>query len=110
MKQCCEYLKGLRYKVRMMGILIEHCCFITGDNKSVLYNTTLPDSTLKKKSHSIAYHYVREGCARDEWKTSYVHTDDNPADICTKALPSGVKRCNKIRSIMYDIYPDENGK
>lgn len=105
MKQCCEYLKGLRYKIRMMGIPIEHCSFVSGDNKSVLYNTTLPESTLKKKSHSIAYHYVREGCARDEWRTNYIHTDDNPADICTKALCPGIKRCNKVRSLMYDIYP-----
>lgn len=105
MKHCCEYLKGLRYKIRMMGIPLEHCCFIYGDNKSVLYNTTLPDSTLKKKSHSIAYHYVREGCATDEWRTAYISTDKNCSDICTKSLPSGINRKRKVRSVMYDIYP-----
>ena len=107
MRNCCEYLKGLRYKIRMMGIPLEHCCYVSGDNKSVLYNTTLPESVLKKKAHSIAYHYIREGAARDEWRTNYIHTDDNPADICTKALPSGIKRKNKVRSILYDIYPIE---
>ena len=66
MKQCCEYLRGLRYKLRMMGIPVEGPAYIQGDNQSVLANTTIPDSTLKKKSQSIAYHFVREGSARDE--------------------------------------------
>ena len=105
MKVCCEYLRGLRYKIRMMGIPLEHCCYVYGDNKSVLYNTTLPDSTIKKKSHSVAYHYVREGCASDEWRTTYIKTDDNCGDICTKSLPSGINRKQKVRTVMYDIYP-----
>ena len=54
MRHACEYVKGLRYKIRMMGIPMEHCGFIYGDNKSVLYNSSLPESTIKKKSHSIA--------------------------------------------------------
>ena len=67
MKQCCEYVHGFRYKLRMMGISCDDPTFIYGDNQSVLANTTIPNSTLKKKSQSIAYHFVREGAARDEW-------------------------------------------
>ena len=60
MRQCCEYLRRLRYKLRMMGIPVDLLLFVFGDNQSVLYNTTLPDSTLKKKSLSISYHlYVK---------------------------------------------------
>ena len=66
MKHCCEYICGLRYKLRMMGIPCEGPAYIQGDNQSVLANTTIPDSTLKKKNQSIAYHFVREGTARDE--------------------------------------------
>ena len=108
MKHTCEYLRGLRYKIRMMGIPIEHCCYIYGDNKSVLYNTTLPESTIKQKSHSIAYHFVREGCARGEWKTTYIKSNDNCADICTKSIPAGIDRKRKVRRILYDIYPLDN--
>ena len=61
MKQCCEYICGLRYKLRMMGIPVEGPTSIDGDNQSVLANTTIPDSTLKKESQSIAYHFVHEG-------------------------------------------------
>ena len=39
MKQCCEYLRGLRYKLRMMGIPVEEPTFIHGDNQSELANT-----------------------------------------------------------------------
>ena len=68
----------------MMGIPCELPTLIFGDDKSVLANTLIPDSTLKKKSNIIAYHFVREGCARDEWRTTYVNTHKNQADLLTK--------------------------
>ena len=80
MKQATEYIRGLHYKLRMMGIPYEEPTVVYGDNQSVLANTTAPTSQLKKKSNSIAYHFVREGCARDEWRTTYVKSDNNPAD------------------------------
>jgi hypothetical protein len=55
-------------------------------NQSVLANTTALGSTLMKKSNAIAYHFVREGCARDEWRTTYINTDENVADLLTKHL------------------------
>ena len=60
--------------------------FVFGDNKSVLCNTTAPESTLKKKSNAIAYHFVRKGVAQDEWRTPYVNTEWNLADLFTKPL------------------------
>jgi hypothetical protein len=107
MKQCCEYLRGLRYKLRMMGIPVEGCCFIHADNQSVLSNSTIPDSTLKKKSQSIAYHFVREGAARDEWRTAYVNTHDNEADLLTKVLPAGKKRKGFVRSLLHHIFESD---
>ena len=104
MKQCCEYLRGLRYKLRMMGIPCEGPAYILGDNQSVLCNTTIPDSTLKKKSQSIAYHLVREGVARDEWRTAYIKSDDNDADLLTKKLPSGEKRKRFVRNLIHHIF------
>ena len=66
MKQCTEYLRGMRHKLRMMGIPVNGPAYVYGDNQSVLANTSFPDSTLKKKSQSIAYHFVREGVVRNE--------------------------------------------
>ena len=76
----------------MMGIPCECPACISGDNQSVLANGTIPDSTPKKKSQSISYHFIREVYARDEWRTSYVNTHDNEADLLTKLLNSGEKR------------------
>jgi hypothetical protein len=39
-------------------------------------NTTEPGSTLKRKTQSIAYHFVREGVANDECRTSNVNTHE----------------------------------
>ena len=36
MKLCCEYIRGLRYKLRMMGISVSEPTFVFGDNQSVL--------------------------------------------------------------------------
>ena len=92
MKACCEYIRGLRYKLRMMGISINGPAYVFGDNQSVLANTSHPHSVLKKKSSSIAYHFVREGVAKDEWRTTYLNTHLNPSDMLTKSLPGGEKR------------------
>ena len=104
MKQCCEYLRGLRYKLRMMGIPVIGPCYIQGDNQSVLANTTNPGSTLKKKSQSIAYHFVREGAAKGEWITSYVNTHENESDLLTKMLPNGEKRRGFVRNLLHHIF------
>ena len=40
MKLACEYICGLRYKLRMTGITFSYPCFVYGDNKLVVYNTT----------------------------------------------------------------------
>ena len=104
MKQCVEYIRGLRYRLRMMGISIIGPTYVYGDNQSVLANTTIPHSNLKKKSNSIAYHFVREGCARDEWRTTYLHTSLNPADLLTKPLASGEKRTSFVNMIVHHIF------
>ena len=85
-------------------ILAAATSFILGDNQSVLSNTSIPDSTLKKKSQSIAYHFIREGVARDEWRTSYVNTHFNRADLLTKILPFGEKRKDFVRRLLYQIF------
>jgi hypothetical protein len=78
--------------------------YIQGNNQSVLYNTTLLDLTLKKKSQSIACHYKREGAARDEWRTSYVNTHDNDANILRKPLPAGDKRRGFVQNLLHYIF------
>ena len=87
----------------MMGISVEEPAFIFGDNQSVLCNSTLPQSTLKKKGHGISFHYIREGVVRDEWRTAYINIHNNVADLFTKALPSGEKRWKFVHIMMHHL-------
>ena len=103
MNHTVVYTRGLRYKIRILGIPCEDPTFVYGNNQSVLANTSVTDSTLKKKSNSIDLHFLREGCARYEWRTTYVNTHENPTYILTKTLPSGEKMWRFVRRFLYWI-------
>ena len=105
MKHGMETLRGLRYKLRMMGVAIEGASYIYGDNMSVINNTQRPESTLRKKSNSICYHAMRESVAMGESLTAHIPSEENPADLLTKVL-TGWKREYFVRGILYDIYDD----
>ena len=57
-----------------------------GDNMSVVLNTTIPSSQLKKKHNAIAYHRVREAIAAKFIKFSHIRSTHNVADCLTKPL------------------------
>ena len=105
MKHGMESLRGLRYKLRMMGVPIAGPSYIYGDNMSVIHNTQRPESTLKKKSHSLCYHSIRESVAMGESLTAHISTHENVADLLTKLL-FGAKRRNLVSEILYDIHDD----
>jgi len=91
-KLCVEALRGLRYKIRMLGIPIHGPTSFYIDNQSVLKNISIPQSAMKRESNLIAYHYVREATAGAEILPGYINTDKNLADGQTKSIPSGQKR------------------
>lgn len=95
-----ELLLGLRYKIRMMGIPLEGYAHVKVDNMSVVKNTSVPESQLKKKSNSIAYHFVRQQVAADVGRISYEPTDTNLADMLTK-VQSGTKRKELARKVLF---------
>ena len=103
MKHGVEELRGIRYKLRMMGVPIDGPTYIYGDNMSVINNTSKPESTLKKKSNSICYHFVREAVAMQECLTTWIPTLRNWADLLTKVM-SGTKRRELVKGVLYDIY------
>ena len=71
----------------MMGIPVDLPVYVFGDNQSVLENTTFLHSKLRKNISSIAFHFVRKGVVKSEWRTTYLNTDLNPSDMLTKSLP-----------------------
>ena len=103
MKQGVEALRGLRYKLRMMGIPITGPSYIYGDNLSVVRNASIPESTLNKKSNQVCYHFVREAVAMGECLISHIRTHLNLADLATKIIPGGIKRSRIVDNLLYDI-------
>ena len=108
MKIGMETCRGIRYKLRMMGVPLSGPTYIYGDNMSVIHNTQRPESTLKKKSNSICYHAVRESVAMGESLTGHVPSKENPSDIATKIIPSGQLRESLVSQVLHDIYDDKH--
>jgi len=98
-----EACRGIRYKLRMMGVPLMGPVYIYGDNMSVIHNTSKPESVLKKKSNSICYHAVRESVAAGESLTSHISTHYNLSDLLTKVL-YGEKRRQLVRGLLCDIH------
>lgn len=81
----------LRYNLRMLGAPVKGRTILFGDNKSMVTNTSLPHSTLKKRNQANNYHRVREAVASGIVSIVHVDTDYNLADMGTKPL-NGVKQ------------------
>jgi hypothetical protein len=79
-------------------IPLEDLTFVQVDNLSVVYNSSVPQSVLKKTSNSIAYHFVCKNAAAGVINVAYEPTATNLADICTKtqAKPKWRELCSKI--------------
>ena len=75
----------------MMGIPIDGHAHVRNDNMLVIVNSTRPESTLKKKSNMIAYHFMCENVANGTCKIAYEPSETNLADLLTK-IQSGTER------------------
>jgi len=106
LKTGIEVLRGIRYKLRMMGIAISGPSLIYGDNLSVVTNSSKPDSTLRKKSNQICYHACRESVAMGESLITHIPTKENPADIATKIIPAGRQREYLVSKQLRDIHDE----
>jgi hypothetical protein len=93
MRIAVKMIKGLRYKLRMMGIPIDGPASVFYDNNSVVINASTPKSSLKKKHNAIAYQRVREACAAGTIMITKEGT------IFTKMLPAP-----RLRELMKGIH------
>ena len=76
-----EMIKGLRYKLRMMGVPLDGHTHVRVDNMSVVQNSSRPESVLRKKSNAIAYHFVRENVANGTCRIAYEPSRTNLAEL-----------------------------
>ena len=102
-KKLRECALGLACKLRMIEIVCKGPAHAYGDNQCVLAITVMLESILKKKSSSLACHFMREGIAMDDWRPAYVNTHDNEVDLLAKFLTFGEKRCEFFRKVLISI-------
>jgi hypothetical protein len=81
-----ELILEVRFMLRSLGVDLEGPALMLGDNMSVVLNTSVPSSVLKKKHNAIAYHRVREAIAARVMRSAYVKSEENVSDIPTKPL------------------------
>jgi hypothetical protein len=81
-----ELILDIRYMLRSLGVALDGPALMLGDNTSVVLNTIVPSSVLKKKHSAIACHRVREDITARIMRFEYIKSEDNIRDVFTKAL------------------------
>jgi hypothetical protein len=76
----------VRYMLWSLGVALDGPGLMLGDNMSVVLNTTVPSSVLKKTHNAIAYHRVREDIAAMIMRFAYIKREENVSDLLTKPL------------------------
>ena len=87
-RMAVEGIMEIRYKLRMLGVPLEGHTMMLGDNMSVVLNTTVPSSQLKKKHNACAYHRIREAIAAKICVFAHIESTENIADVLTKPIPN----------------------
>jgi hypothetical protein len=72
--------------LRSLGVDFDGPTLMIGDNLSMVLNTSIPSSVLKKRHNAIAYHHVRKAIAAHVMRFAYIKSDENVSDILTKPL------------------------
>jgi hypothetical protein len=86
LKIAMELNIAMRYKIRMMGIPLLGPTNTFVDNRSVVTNVTVPESTLQRRHNAIAYHKCREECAAGAARCAFERGAHNCSDGLTKIL------------------------
>lgn len=68
------------------------------DNQAALHMATNGSDSARTKHIDVVHHFLREAVARGSIRMVYISTEDNPADIFTKALPA--IKLTKFRGLM----------
>ena len=104
---CKDLIVALRYKLRMFGVPLDGPApdvagpaYVFCDNKGVVSNASIPESTLSKKHNAINYHAVREAVAAGIIRVGKEDGNTNLADLLTKVL-EGQRRWDLVGSMTY---------
>ena len=99
-KLAVETILEYRTMLRLMGANVEKTSLLLGDNQSVVINTTILSSVLKKKHCALSYHKVRETISCDILRFAHIESTQNYSDLLTKALPR-IKFCSLVEPLLF---------
>ena len=88
-----ELIPALIYMLRVVGVPIDGPTDMFCDNEAMYKNSSTPESVLRKKHHSIAYHTGHEAVTSGIYRISKEDTETNLTDIFTKILPGPRQEC-----------------
>eukprot|EP00957_Ditylum_brightwellii_P061367 4657847-Ditylum_brightwellii.AAC.1 len=86
MRTVVEEVQAIRHMLQCLEIKVATASLVYNDNRDVVLNSTVSDSLLKKKHVAVAYHRTREEAAVGIVHPIKVASENNFADILTKAL------------------------
>jgi hypothetical protein len=92
----------IRYILRMVGVPIDGPALLLGDNSSVVLNTSVPSSVLKKKHHACAYHRIREAIAGNIMRFVHIPGTTNYADVLSKPLSNEAFH-NLVKPLLFRV-------
>ena len=86
----------------MFGVPLDGPANVHCDNEALVKSTTRPESTLKKRHLSIAWHRIREACAGVEPTIRIAHESAlaNVSDLLTKFL-HGEKKKDLVSQVLW---------
>ena len=87
LKNAVELVTALRYKLSFFCVPVDGPTDMFCDNEAVYKNSSTPESVLRKKHHSVAYHKCCEAVASGICRIAKEDTETNLSDIFTKVLP-----------------------
>ncbi len=97
----------MRYTLRALGVPLDGPAPLIGDNQSVVLNTTVPSSVLKKKHNAVAYHRIHDSIAAGILIFAHINSEDNYANLATKSLGKATFQCLVCKVIFRQ--PDATG-
>ena len=75
--------------------------YIHGDTMPVIYNSSRPESVLRKKSNSVCYHAVHESVAMGKSLVGHIPSKENVTDLMKGVLYG--QKMKVVSNILYNI-------
>jgi hypothetical protein len=86
LRMATEEVIAMQYLLRLLGVPVSKPTVVFGKNLGVIQNATNPQAKCKKKCTSLSFHCVREAADQYILEPMKIPTQDNFADIFTKAI------------------------